>query len=303
MKSILILYPSWESRSYSGLLRDIEKTSFTNTIIIRNLTNHCNETEIQVEKISKKCTDKAISIAYIDLINDSIQNWKIIDDKISSIVCEKDQITMDITTMSRNIVWSILYFIRVKVKTVNIVYHQPESYKNEWISREPEQPRLLFKHSGIYDLTKKTTLVLVTGFDEERTKYMLYKYEPKKVYLLIQEGEQFNNIERNNEDLHRLVCEDFGLNKDSIISKSINSYSADFGFDAIESIVEAEHYSNIILASFGPKPSAVAAYKCYIRHPEIALCYLPCKEYNIDYCQGIGESLFYILDFPIIKDA
>lgn len=302
MKNILVLYPSWESRSYGGFLRDLEKTNYTNTIIIRNMTNHYDETEKQIEKISKKCLEEGIDLAYIDINNDLIQNWKTIDKEISSIVCKDDQITMDITTMSRNVVWSILYFIRVRIKTVNIVYHQPESYKNEWISREPEQPRLLFKHSGIYDLTKKTTLIIVTGFDEERTKYMLYKYEPKKVYLLIQEGEQFNNIERNNESIHRLVCEEFGLNKDCIISRSIDSYSADFGFTILDSIIEVEYYSNIILASFGPKPSAIAAYKCYMKHPEMALCYLPCKEYNIDYCQGIGESLYYTLEFPM-EDA
>ena len=191
---------------------------------------------------------------------------------------------------------------KVKIKNVDVVYHQPEAYKNDWISREPEQPRLLLKHSGIYDLSQKTTLILVTGFDEERTKYMLYKYEPQKVYLLVQDGEQFDNLQRNNEDIHRIVCEDFGLNKDSIISRSINSYSQDFGFNTIESVIEEEHLSNIILASFGPKPSAVAAYRCYMRHPEIALCYLPCKEYNIDYCQGIGESVSYTLDFPTEQD-
>lgn len=139
---------------------------------------------------------------------------------------------------------------------------------------------------------------LVTGFDEDRTKYMLYKYEPQKVYLLVQEGEQFNNKQRNNESAHRLVCEDFGLNKENIISKQIDSYSPDFGFEVIESVINEENQSNIILASFGPKPSAIAAYRCYMKHSEIALCYLPCKDYNVDYCQGIGESLSYTLEFP-----
>lgn len=298
MGKILVLYPSWESRSYSGFLKDIEKTNFTNAIIIRNITNHCDETQKQIDTISRRCTDEGIYLTYIDINNDLIQNWRIIGEQIDLIVCKDDNITMDITTMSRNVIWSLLYFIRVKVKTINIVYHRPESYKNEWISREPEQPRLLFKHSGIYDLDKKTTLIIVTGFDEERTKYMLYKYEPKKVYLLIQEGGQFNNNERNDEKKHRFVCEEFGLNKNNIILKQIDSYSANFGFDTLMSAVEAEFQSNIILASFGPKPSAIAAYRCYLQHPEIALCYLPCKEYNINYCQGIGECLEYTLDFP-----
>ena len=298
MKNILILYPSWESRSYSGFLRDLEKSCFSHSIIVRNATRHCDETQKQVEEICKKCTENRINVSYLDIDGDVANNWRNIEDKITSFIDKEDKISIDITTMSRNIVWSLLYFLKAKVKNVNIVYHKPETYNNDWISREPEQPRLLFKHSGIYDLAKRTTLLLVTGFDEERTKYMLYKYEPQKVYLLVQEGEQFNNKERNNEDIHRLVCEDFGLNKDNIISKNINSYSIDFGYETIESVIQEEHLSNIILASFGPKPSAIAAYKCYMQHPEIALCYLPCKDYNLDYCQGIGDSVSYTLNFP-----
>lgn len=298
MKNILILYPSWESRSYGGFLRDLEKSAFTDCIIIRNETHHCEEALNQVDEINKKCTENHIRISYLDIDNNVTNNWRIIEGKISTVVDNEDKISLDITTMSRNIVWSLLYFLRAKVRNVDIFYHKPDAYNNDWISREPEQPRLLFKHSGIYDLAKKTTLVLVTGFDEDRTKHMLYKYEPQKVYLLVQEGEQFDNKQRNNEVVHRNVCEDFGLNKENIISKQIDSYSSDFGFDTMESVIQEENLSNIILASFGPKPSAVAAYRCYMEHPEIALCYLPCKDYNIDYCQGIGGSLYYILNFP-----
>lgn len=302
MKTILILYPSWESRSYSGFLRDIKKSSFSHSIIIRNATHHCEETQKQNEEICKICSKSHIAISYLDIDGDVANNWRIIEGEIGTFVDKEDKISIDITTMSRNIVWSLLYFLRAKVKNVDIVYHKPEAYNNDWISREPEQPRLLFKHSGIYDLAKRTTLILVTGFDEDRTKYMLYKYEPQKVYLLVQEGEQFNNKKRNDEAVHRSVCEDFGLSKDNILSKRIDSYSPDFGFEVVESVIKEENLSNIILTSFGPKPSAIAAYRCYMQHPEIALCYLPCKDYNINYCQGIGDSLYYTLGFPIKDD-
>ena len=154
------------------------------------------------------------------------------------------------------------------------------------------------KHSGIYDLGKETTLIMITGFDEERTKYLLYKFEPKKVYLLVQSGQQYDNLDRNNVMIHTNICREFGLKEEDIISNHINAYSDDLGYNAINNAINAEIDSNIILASFGPKPSAVAAYRCYMQHPEIALCYLPCNEYNPKYCQGIGDSVSYTLDFP-----
>lgn len=297
MNKKLIIYPSWESRSYGGFLRDLENIKITDVILVRNDTHHCEKSKIQIEQIEKKCEEQSISIQYIEINHDAVRNWKNIGEGIDKNVRADDNILIDITTMSRNVVWSILYFLRSKVKNINVVYHQPQSYTKDWISREPEQPMLLFKHSGIYDLGKETTLILITGYDEERTKYMLYKYEPQKVYLLVQEGEQFNNKQRNDEAAHRAVCEDFGLSKDNILSKQIDSYSPDFGFEVVESVIKEENQSNVILASFGPKPSAISAYRCYMQHPEIALCYLPCKDYNIDYCQGIGESLNYTLNF------
>ena len=31
-------------------------------------------------------------------------------------------------------------------------------------------------------------------------------------------------------------------------------------------------------------------FQTYIRHPEIALTYIPCKEYNVNYSEGIGRG-------------
>lgn len=55
--------------------------------------------------------------------------------------------------------------------------------------------------------------------------------------------------------------------------------------------------ANFILTSLGPKLSAISAYQCYLEHPEIALSYLPCKEYNVDYCHGIGDRFSKTIQF------
>lgn len=297
MKKILIIYPSWEERSSKGFLKDI-RYSFSEVILIRNSANHCDAFKEQLLQIEHACKEKSIPINYVDICNDSIRNWQELEKAINTWVDENDDVFLDITTMSRNIIWTILYFLRTKTQKVDIVYHRPQTYATDWISREPNQPRLLLKHSGIYDLGKETTLIMITGFDEERTKYLLYKFEPQKVHLLVQSGQQFDNLDRNNVIIHTNICREFGLKEEDIISNHINAYSDDLGYNAIDEAINAEINSNIILASFGPKPSAVAAYRCYMQHPEIALCYLPCNEYNPKYCQGIGESLNYSLVFP-----
>ena len=44
------------------------------------------------------------------------------------------------------------------------------------------------------------------------------------------------------------------------------------------------------VSSLGPKLSAISVYKTFLKHPEIALTYIPCREYNENYCEGIGDS-------------
>jgi hypothetical protein len=45
-----------------------------------------------------------------------------------------------------------------------------------------------------------------------------------------------------------------------------------------------------VVSSLGPKLSAISVYKTFLKHPEIALTYIPCREYNENYCEGIGDS-------------
>ena len=68
--------------------------------------------------------------------------------------------------------------------------------------RQPETPRLLFKHSGIIELGLPTYLIIITGYDPERTRQVLGYYEPQKVFLVIQTGNQLNNNIKNTKELH-----------------------------------------------------------------------------------------------------
>jgi hypothetical protein len=82
------------------------------------------------------------------------------------------------------------------------------------------------------------------------------------------------------------MCKSAGVS--DITSMEIDFYGEDFGEDAINSVISSLSDYNIIISSFGPKPSAIGVYKAYQKHKEVALCYVPCKEYNKDYCKGIG---------------
>lgn len=286
--NILILYPSWEDRSVLGFEKDIEGQDFHKVVLMEN-ANPVNKAAIAKKMIEVEniCDDRGIPHFRIELDFGSPQFWKNLKGLIASFD-NADRISLDISTMSRNLIWALLFFLKEKSHHVGIVYHQPHKYSNDWLSRDAEPPRLLFKHSGIVSMEKRTLLIIVTGFDVERTKQLVYYYNPSKIILLIQKPNRLDDNVRNTSAIHAGECEKMGAKADV---EPIDCYAEDWGFSTMEAIVSRnlEHY-NIIVSSIGPKLSAVSVYRTFLLHPEIALAYIHCKEYNPCYCEGIGDT-------------
>lgn len=286
--NILIIYPSWEERALLGFEKDIESTVFERVILFEN-ANPINSEKIESvkTKIIEKCENLKLKLETITLDFDSSSSWSILKDLVYTFKGD-DKITLDVSTMSRNLVWALLFFIKEIVVSVDFIYHQPNNYSDDWLSRDADLPRLLFKHSGIVSIEKQTLLVIVTGFDIERTKQLVYYYNPSKVVLLIQEPNRLDDDKRNTFELHSDECRKIGLKAEVEV---IDCYDQDWGYNVIEKVVSENVANyNIIVSSLGPKLSAVSVYQTYIRHPEIALTYIPCKEYNVNYSEGIGRG-------------
>jgi len=46
-----------------------------------------------------------------------------------------------------------------------------------WLSRDPGKPRFVFKMSGLTKLGQPTALVILTGFDVQRTEQLIRFFE------------------------------------------------------------------------------------------------------------------------------
>lgn len=288
--NVIFICPSWEERSYLGFLKDCDDTAPNKVVVIKKV-RPINEQEIvnSINSIIDACSNRHIDYEIIEWKEASPDNWGKLQTRLNGLLTTDNRIHLDITTMPRDILWTLLFFFSQYSNHVDVRYYQPCSYNETWLSREPANPRFLLKHSGIVELGKPTCLVVITGFDTERTKQIVTKFEPQRIILCIQEGEQFGNSNRNKDTIHEESCNLLG-NTNVTITK-INAYSDDFGFETINSLLDSLSNYNVILASFGPKPSAIGAYKAYQHHPNIALCYVPCKEFNKDYCKGLGGLL------------
>ena len=192
---------------------------------------------------------------------------------------------MDLTTMPREMIWSVLFWLEAASVEVDYVYYRPETYAEDWLARDPNSPRLVYKLAGTLEVGRPTALVAVTGFDENRCRQAIEFYEPARVLLATQRGGQFKNDMRN-------VGPKFGRDDKRITRVEVDAYCEDHGYRVLRPEVEmlAEEH-NIILCSFGPKPSAIALYRLQREFPQTALAYIGCKEYNPKYSTGLGEAV------------
>lgn len=285
--NILFICPSWEDRSLLGFKQDCNDMKISTVIALRKEhPNNGFEISDCIDKITGICTQQAIAYKEVIWKNDPSENGEQLNSCIKKLNTNAI-VHIDITTMPRDIIWTLLFFLNQRSNHVKIRYYQPESYHNTWLSKEPFSPRLLLKHSGIIELGKPQCVVIITGYDEERTRQIVSKFEPQKVVLCIQKGEQFSNTNRNESSRHELICKNVGVL--DVSSVEIDCYGKDFGEQTIDNVISSLSDFNIIISSFGPKPSAIGVYMAFQKHQKVALCYVPCKEYNKDYCKGIGN--------------
>ena len=216
-----------------------------------------------------------------------LRTWRTLKDDLTSQTVASTEVTVDITTMPRDVIWIALSFLQEMTCVVHYVYHKPDKYAADWLSRDPDRPRLVYKLAGEGHFGRRTTLLILTGYDVRRTEQLIRFFEPEMTLLGLQTGSQFANQSMNTGIHSRLVQTDSGM-----VRFDVDAYGADCGQKQIEEALGDYHEkSNVVVSSLGPKPSAVALYRVYKKWPQIALCYAPSREYNRNYSSGLGDSV------------
>lgn len=291
-KKVLLIVLGWEDRFTKGFEYDFENHGFDQCFLLC-YKEYVDETLKSLNHIESFCLKNNISLtkSYLENSN-ALYNWKEIETITETLNEREIELLIDISTMPRETLWTVLFFLKKSFKKIPFIYHKPSTYSEDWLSREPESPRLLFKHSGIIKFERSTLLFILTGFDNERIKQLITFYDPKKIILLIQEGTQYNNAIRNNP---KQLQE---LEHTNIEFHSSNSYDLLQCYNKIKEVLDFYIKDfNIVATSLGPKISGLALYKYFTENPSVALSYVPCKEYNIDYSKGWGGAISNLVEF------
>ncbi len=283
---VLVTVASWEPRFLLGIERTLQQHSAERILayFVGEYGDRTAEARRALRKISKAHSgtdlhEQEMTFGAPD------GAWRLLEKDLGPAAGIGGSVLVDLTTMPREVIWSSLFWLEASGANVSYVYHQPRTYSSDWLARDPNDPRLVYKLAGTLEVGRPTALVAVTGFDEKRCRQAVEYYEPARVLLAVQTGDQHDNDSRN-------VGPTFVASGIPIDRTEVDAFGADHGYSALRGPVEKlSRDHNVILCSFGPKPSAVALFRLQREFQLCALAYIGCKEYNRDYSSGLGDAI------------
>lgn len=284
---LLVTVASWEDRCTLGIRDDLHCYEPVH-VIVYFVDSYAEWTESARTEISALCTERGAKFEMRELsAGDPSNGWAVLKETLSSLRGNRSQVLVDLSTMPRDIIWMVLWFLDYAGAKTSYVYHRPREYSREWLSRDPRKPRLVYKLSGTPRLGAKTALLVLAGYDVERTAQLMRHYEPSITLLGLQApGDDDDNDRRMKQ--HR---ERFESDK-SVKIFEVDAYARDHGQSVLwAQIADLPDTHNVIMSSLGPKPTAIAMYRIHREDPRIGLSYAPSREFNKEYSSGIGQAI------------
>ena len=288
---ILITYASWEDRFREGSLRLIREHT-PQKVLMYFFDGYVDMSKENRKKVAEFCQARRIrlldrELRVTDKASDSVANWKTLRDTILENIPEKSEVIVDFSTMPREVIWTLFWLLDLRQTVIHYVYHRPQDY-GEWLSRDPQRPRLVYKMSGLSKLGARTVLMVLAGYDVDRVQQLRLFFEPAVTLLGLQEPDR---------DTARMEQHVKRFGSDSTVKLfQLNAFAEDHGQSAVEAQVKPHIAShNVIMSPLGPKLSAVSLYRIHRMYPEIGLAYAPSREFNKEYSTGIGEAIKGIL--------
>ena len=282
----VVTVASWEPRFLLGLQRILAENSVSRicAYYLREYADRTKEVREDLHKVAGRYGTLTVEEREL-AFGEPARTWNILQQDFGKTEEIGSAVLVDLTTMPREIIWSTLFWLEAGETETHYVYSRPSGYGTGWLAKDPDEARLVYKLAGVQEVGRPTALVAVTGFDENRCRQAVEFYEPTRVLLAAPGGRQYENNVRN-------FGPAFVAGGTPIEHAEIDAFVGDHGYKVLREAVEklAREY-NVILCSFGPKPTAIALYRLQREFTQCALAYIGCKEYNSEYSTGLGSAV------------
>lgn len=286
---IVVVFAGWEERFLKGLERDLEDQRL-GTVIMYWYDEYGKRTAENRKAIEDLCKDRGVRLVPTHLrVSDPSCTWKMVTESVGDSARQCGYVLVDTSTMPREIIWYVLWRLDDCFDgEARYVYHSPAEYADGWLSRDPRPPRFVYKLSGIALPSLKTALLVTVGFDPQRVARLIRWFEPSMLLVGVQEDSKYPRNSSEMEDYRDKFRGEYGRNHCTVFE--LDAYSEDRGMsNMLEQLNRLGDAYNTILASLGPRLSAISSYRIKRQSESIGLVYAPSSQYS-DYSSGIGQS-------------
>lgn len=297
--NVCISSASFEKRCFA-LADSINAYKVDHSIVCRII-----DFDTKVVEMSNLLSDKITSKekTTIDLkIGDPAFSYLELTRSISPIFTgQSKSVAIDITTFTHEcllIVVKILYNLKRSIDQLFFCYNGAKEYScnekernDKWLTKGIKEVRSIIGYPGYSDPSLKNHLIVLFGFERERTMRLIEEFDYNQVSLAFGEKSQsiHSDHQEINEERHSEILKllsnskkfNISLTDPSITEKQILDYVTKFDG------------CNIVLAPMNNKLSTIGAGLAAIENPNIQLCYLQANRYNIEGYSSAGDD-FYI---------
>jgi hypothetical protein len=292
---VLITSLGWEPRFLLGMEDILSNYKPDHVVIFKPSTFFLDVVEKNKADLSSKLDSLGIHYTYYEFSSDNhVEVWNLALN-VSAKFGEGADFVLDITTMPRYLILACLHGLENTKSKFKYIYYPPLSY-GDWLSSDTGKPQMVFRHSGIAYPDLPTCLFLFSGFDLSRAQHFVDFFEPKKIILVTQQGDQLDNTSRCVRQLSGGA---------EIKTEQLNAYSDPVELkNQMHQLVKSdlEEY-NVVATSVGPRPSIISLYLLNREEPSIGLVHANAHQYNKDYSFGIDVSRKFesVIDFSVSR--
>ena len=252
--------------------------------------------------------DCKLTVSLYDEITGLMELEKYLNESFSELKVKK--IVIDFSIMIKPYIFVLLKYLLCErnMEKIYLLYTEPASYHKLKLKKVPknnnqEDSEYFTKgtvkigevptYSGKRELTKKSALVVLLGFEGERAVQVFNEVSPDLTIPV----NGFPAYRPEFKDLSILSNEE--LLKDSEIMKELTYAPANDPFETKKTLEEiyskhSDNY-NISVSPLGTKPMAIGSCLFALEHSDIRIIYPYPIEYNIKSSKGFGETWNYIV--------
>jgi len=222
--------------------------------------------------------------------NNPLVNYDRLYDELSKIECKK--ILFDISTFTREMFLIIIQLFRqddFSDKELTMCYTPSDKYssvpKSEltdlWLSKGVSDIRSILGYSGDFSPIKRIMLIVLIGFEAERSQILIENFEPSLLYI----GKAPKSNSANND-----IAEINEFNYNKIVKLNLNALEFEFScveiaptIETLSQIIEEnKDLYNIVISPMSNKLSTLAVASTVFKYPEVQICYAATNLYNVD---------------------